>query len=163
MNFLGGEKVPGKKQPIELVMAKGKKHLTKSEIEQRKAEEVKAPADKIEPPSYLPDNLRKEFNRIADQLIEIEIMSNLDVESLARFVVAEYQYQQVTVKLLNLKGMGQKYIDLMYLQEKLFKMCRAAASDLGLSISSRCKLVVPKKNDEQPPSKFSKFVGGKNG
>lgn len=41
------------RQPTDLIMLKGKKHLTKKEIEERKEKEIKAPADKIEPPSYL--------------------------------------------------------------------------------------------------------------
>lgn len=146
------------RQPTDLVMLKGKKHLTKKEIEERKNSEVKANADKIEPPSYLPSNLKKEFNRIAQELISIEIISNLDCEALARFIVSEYSYQKVTKKLLKTGIDNEKYIDLLLMQEKLFKMCRQSASDLGLTISSRCKLVVPKSKEEKPKNKFSKFM-----
>ncbi|EPZ61886.1 hypothetical protein, partial [Paraclostridium sordellii] len=83
------------KKNISLIQAKGKKHLTKSEIEERKSKEVKADNDKVEPPSYLPKTLKKEFIRIASELINIDIMTNLDCEALARFVVSEYNYQKV--------------------------------------------------------------------
>ncbi|MHB9927893.1 phage terminase small subunit P27 family [Clostridium botulinum] len=146
------------RQPTDLVMLKGKKHLSKKEIEERKNSEVQAPADKVEPPSYLPSNLKKEFMRIAGELINIEIMSNLDCEALARFIVSEYNYQKVTKKLLKIGVDNEKYIDLLLMQEKLFKMCRQSASDLGLTISSRCKLVVPKSKEEKPKNKFSKFM-----
>ncbi|EKS4345797.1 phage terminase small subunit P27 family [Clostridium botulinum] len=146
------------RQPTDLVMLKGKKHLSKKEIEERKNSEVKANADKIGPPSYLPSNLKKEFNRIAQELISIEIISNLDCEALARFIVSEYNYQKVTKKLLKTGIDNEKYIDLLLMQEKLFKMCRQSASDLGLTISSRCKLVVPKFKEEKPKNKFSKFM-----
>lgn len=146
------------RQPTDLVMLKGKKHLSKKEIEERKNSEVKANADKIEPPSYLPSSLKKEFNRIAQELISIEIISNLDCEALARFIVSEYNYQKVTKKLLKTGIDNEKYIDLLLMQEKLFKMCRQSASDLGLTISSRCKLVVPKSKEEKPKNKFSKFM-----
>ncbi len=43
------------------------------------------------------------------------------------------------------------------MQEKLFKMARAAASDLGLTITSRCKLVVPKP-EEKPKNRFDKYA-----
>jgi P27 family predicted phage terminase small subunit len=33
-------------------------------------------------------------------------------------------------------------------QDKLFKQCRSSAMDLGLTISSRCKLVVPKAEED---------------
>ena len=43
----------GQRQPIALVQAKGKKHLTKAEIAEREQTEVKAPSDRVTPPSYL--------------------------------------------------------------------------------------------------------------
>jgi P27 family predicted phage terminase small subunit len=146
------------REPIDLVVAKGKKHLTKDEIEARKNTEVKAPSDNIEAPSYLTDELKEKFNVIAKELINIGIMSNLDCEALARFIAAEHQYQQITIKLLKLKTIGKKYFEYMNFQEKAFKMARQAATDLGLTISSRCKLVIPKKENEKPKNKFTKFM-----
>lgn len=146
------------RQPTDLLVVKGKKHLTKKEIEERRSKEVIAPADNVQPPSYLPSKLQKEFKRIAGELINIKIMSNLDCEALARFVVSEYNYQKVTKKLLKTGVDNEKYIDLLLMQEKLFKMCRQSASDLGLTISSRCKLVVPKPKEEKPKNKFAKFM-----
>lgn len=147
----------GQRQPVNLITAKGNKHLTKAEIESRKGSEVKAHSDNIRPPEYLPENLKDEFNRIAAELIDIEIMSNLDCEALARYLISEYQYEQITLKLLKLKSVGVRYFDLLQAQDKTFKMARTAAGDLGLTISSRCKLVVPKK-EEKPQNKFSKFA-----
>ena len=147
----------GARQPIELVALKGKKHLTKSEIKERKNNEVKAFNDNVEVPSYLPNNLQEEFKRIANELLRINIMSNLDSEALARFIVSEYQYQKVVRKSLKIGADNDEYDKLLNRQEKLFKMCRQAATDLGLTISSRCKLVVPKQ-EEKPKNKFSKFV-----
>ncbi|NFM47897.1 phage terminase small subunit P27 family [Clostridium botulinum] len=149
------------RQPIDLIVAKGKKNLTKKEIEERKSSEVKAPADKIKSPSYLPNNLKKEFKRIAGELIDIGIMSNLDCEALARFIVSEYNYQKITKKLLKTGIDNEKYLDLLLMQEKLFKMCRQSAGDLGLTISSRCKLVVPKKEDKKELTEEEKLFGGR--
>ncbi|KGO12704.1 terminase [Clostridium botulinum] len=149
------------RQPIDLIVAKGKKNLTKKEIEERKSSEVKAPADKIKSPSYLPNNLKKEFKRIAGELIDIGIMSNLDCEALARFIVSEYNYQKITKKLLKTGVDNEKYLDLLLMQEKLFKMCRQSAGDLGLTISSRCKLVVPKKEDKKELTEEEKLFGGR--
>ena len=146
------------KQPISLIQAKGKKHLTKSEIEERKSKEVKTDNDKVEPPSYLPKTLKKEFIRIASELINIDIMTNLDCEALARFVVSEYNYQKVTKKLLKTGVDNDKYFNYLVMQDKLFKQSRQAASDLGLTISSRCKLVVPKPVENEKKNKFSKFA-----
>lgn len=150
-------KVARPRQPTDLLLLKGTKHLTKNEIKQRKNSEINAPADEIQPPSYLPDNLKKQFTKIAKQLIEIEIMTNLDCEALARFLVSEYSFQKVTKKLLKMGVENEKYMGLLLKQEKLFKMCRQSASDLGLTISSRCKLVVPKIEEDKKENKFSKF------
>lgn len=43
-------------------------------------------------------------------------------------------------------------------QDRMFKQCRASANDLGLSISSRVKLVIPEINEHaKKENKFSKF------
>lgn len=153
----------GPRQPIELLKAKGAKHLTKAEIREREETEIKANSDKIEAPSYLPEELKIKFNEVANELNDIGIMSNLDCEALARFLIAEFQYQKVVKKAIKMSPENEKYMDLLLMQEKLFKMARQAAGDLGLTISSRCKLVVPKSKEEKPKNKFAKFTGGASG
>ena len=48
--------------------------------------------------------------------------------------------------------------DIKKLQSEAFKEARAAASDLGLTIASRCKLVAPKAKEEKPKNKFERFA-----
>lgn len=148
------------RQPVDLLLVKGKKHLTKDEIANRRATEVKAPANRVKAPSYLPKDLKKEFNKLAKELLEIEIMTNLDIDALARFVIAKKMYLEITQKLLENPVMMVADKDIVRTQDRLFKQCRSAASDLGLTISSRCKLVVPKKQEEKPKNKFAKFASG---
>ncbi len=149
------------RQPVDLLLVKGKKHLTKGEIADRKASEVKAPANKVRAPSYLPKELKKEFNKLAKELLEIEIMSNVDVDALARFIIARKMYLELTNKILESPELMVAHKDIVTTQDKLFKQCRAAASDLGLTISSRCKLVVPQRPEEKPKNKFARFAGGR--
>ncbi|AOZ89291.1 terminase [Bacillus xiamenensis] len=171
------------RQPVDLLLVKGKKNLTKKEIAERREQEIKAPDDKVKAPSYLPKDLKREFKKIADELKNIGIMTNLDVDALARFLFAKKLYLQVTEQLLergpmkkvivrNLDKEGNvisedeklvpndDYSDLLINQDKLFKQCRQASSDLGLTISSRCKLVIPKK-DDKPKSKEEERFGGR--
>ena len=61
----------GQRQPTDLVVMKGKKHLTKAEIEARKNAEVVAPNDKVKPPAYLTPELKKKFRKLAKELLEI--------------------------------------------------------------------------------------------
>lgn len=79
----------GQRQPIALVQAKGKKHLTKAEIAERERTEVKAPSDRVTPPSYLTATQKKAFRKTVKELRAIDLISNLDVEALARLVIAQ--------------------------------------------------------------------------
>ncbi|WP_286149565.1 MULTISPECIES: phage terminase small subunit P27 family [Bacillota] len=152
----------GQRQPIELVVAKGKKHLTKAEIEQRKKSEVKAKSDNIKPPKNLTKDEKKEFKKIANELAEIDIMSNLDCNSLGMYIRAYGNYVKVSDKLMNLDPLNnfEEYNKLSILEDRHAKQCRNYANDLGLTISSRCRLVVPKPPEEPKKNKFSKFGGG---
>lgn len=154
--------VAGQRQPIELVVAKGKKHLTKSEIEQRRNSEVKANADKIKPPKNLTKDEKKEFKKISNELIEIGIMSNLDCNSLGMYIRSYGNYVKVSDRLMDIDPLDnfEEYNKLSILEDRYTKQCRSHAIDLGLTISSRCKLVVPKPPEEPKKNKFSKFGGG---
>ena len=154
----GGHRMARPRQPIDLIAAKGKKHLTKAEIEERKNTEVKAPNDNIRAPSYLDDDLKEEFDKIAKELIRIKIMSNLDEDALARFIIARRMYIEITREIMAHPTTLLMDKDVIGIQDKFFKQCRAAASDLGLTISSRCKLVIPKNEDEdKPKSKWDAY------
>ena len=136
------------RQPIDLVIAKGKKHLTKAEIELRKSQEIKVDSDNIEAPPYLPNNLKDEFNAIAKELKKINIMTNLDVDTLARFVISKAMYLKLTSDIMKDTNLLQD-VKVLNNQDKLFKQCRASAMDLGLTISSRCRLVIPTVEKEE--------------
>ena len=162
------------KKPISVILAKGNKaHLSKAEILEREQTEIKAPADDIRMPSCLKTKkLKDRFNFIVKQLKELNLMSNLDVDAVARYIIAEYQLKSIT-ELLNKTSIMIEFVDengnkdyivnkeyerLSVLKEKLFKQARASASDIGLTISSRCKLVVPKvKKEENNNDDFSKL------
>lgn len=147
------------KQPISLVEAKRRKHLTKAEVEKRKSSEVYAPDDNIVAPDYLTDECKNRFYEISGQLQAAKIMANLDCDALARYVSAEFQYQQVTSKLLKSKTVNDKYITLTILQDRLFKQARSAAGDLGLTITSRCKITLPKLEKKEEPTEFERKFG----
>lgn len=173
----------GQRQPIELLLLKGKKNLTKKEIEERKQAEVKAPKDKVKPPSYLNKDLKKEFKKIADELMRIDIFTNLDCDALARFIISQANYVKVTNELLTrepitlreikeyddegvftgfkvIEEPNEIYMELLNMQDKLFKQARSGAADLGLTISSRCKLVIPKREEsEKPKSRVDELFG----
>jgi len=172
-NKKGGAVMARPREPINLLEAKGKKHLTKSDKESRKAAEIKVPYDKVIPPDYLSQKEKKEFEKISSQLIELRIMSNLDCDAVARYIQSESKYlaydKMVNQNLSQIEKsskLSDESIvdigvlkDLESLRDKALKQCRASASDLGLTISSRCKLVVPKK-EEAPASKWDSYKAG---
>ena len=148
----------GARQPTVLLELKGKKHFTKAELEERKNSEVSAEADNIVPPDYLTKKQAGEFLTLSDELKRCEIMTNLDCDALARFVVARSDYADY-VKLM--RSIPKTVDNLQELKEadKLkrgaFLDCNTAAKELGMTISSRCKLVVPKKEENRPINKFA--------
>lgn len=158
----------GKRQPIELLQAKGAKHLTKAEIFGREESEVKAEAPKfVRPPAFLPEECRKEFSEISRQLLDLNIFSKLDRDTLAMYLVARHSWEfatdQATAALNshNLK-LASEWTQI---QDRYFKQVRSCASDLGLTITSRCRLVIPKKQDDEPadPMEALLFGRGKTG
>lgn len=170
----------GQRQPIDLIVEKGRKHLTKAEIEERQRTEIKAPADKVTAPAYLTPEQKKTFKKIVKELQKIGIVANLDVDALARLVVAQSKYIAVTEELNRQPLMveverdtGKKDDDgepifekvmivngqverLAIMQDRFFRQCRQGAADFGMTVSSRCRLVVQKGDSE--PKKENKFV-----
>lgn len=149
----------GQRQPVELVIANGKKHLTKAEIEERRAREVQPLAGDIVAPAYLTKKQKDEFYKLADQLKRLKIMGETDVDALGRYVTAQYFYENAVRKLRSkeVKNDPELFETWLKIQEKMFKQARASANDLGLSISSRCKLVVPETTAPEKENKFKKF------
>lgn len=153
----------GQRQPTNLVMLKGKKHFTKEELEQRQQSEIHAPSDNIAPPSYLKTTKQKQkFIDLACELIDIGIMSNLDCDALARYIQSEekyLKYDKLVTQMLRKASNAEKAAALVAVLEKLenlrdkaLKQCRAAAGDLGLTISSRCRLAVPEAPKQEDPN-----------
>lgn len=149
------------RQPIDLIVAKGKKHLTKKEIEARKKQEVQAPTDNIYAPEYLTEKQKAKFEEIAKTLDDMNIMSNLDCHALARYISAVDMYEELTKKVRSPKVLSDVTTLKEYakLQNLYFTQCHTAANALGLSISSRCKLVLPPSATQETPkeNKFARF------
>lgn len=150
----------GQRLPLEVVQARGSKHLTKAEIQERREREIKPITDNIIAPDYLTKKQKEEFYRIADQLKKLKILGETDVDALARYITAKEMYENAVKQMrkTEVKNNPILFEKWLKIQDKLFKQCRASANDLGLSISSRCKLVVPEAKTETPKeNKFKKF------
>ena len=138
------------REPIDLIKAKGKKNLSKSEYEERKSTELEIPdaLRDVEPPSCLTTKAqREEFTDIASKLIELNIFTVLDVDALVRYIFSKENYLSYSKQLkslLNCKGGDLKDIrTLQKLQDIAYRQCVTSANELCLNISSRAKLVIP--------------------
>lgn len=137
--------MPKPREPIELLLAKGRKHFTKEDIERRRAQEPKVPFKNIEAPEYLNGKMKEEFYDIAYKLLDIGVMTELDEDALARYLIAKQHYLKYSNLLTtalqkkDLEGAAK----LATVQDKLAKQVRQFAGDLGLTITHRCKLVIP--------------------
>ena len=169
----------GPRQPTKLIIANGKKHLTKKEIADRLSTEVAPCTDDLSAPSYLTAAEKRRFDRIATQLDKLGILGETDTETLARYITAQVQYEKVTKELRQLtkeRPKKEDYADrasyyvaldlwtvtqerLAKLQDRYFKQAQTAAAALGLTISSRCKLVAPKTEEAPKENKFARFGG----
>ena len=147
------------RQPTNLIIAKGTKHFTKSEIAERLSGEVQPIDDNIIAPGVLTKKQTEEFYKISDQLKRLKIMGETDVDALARYIVSRDMYENAVKQLrkTEVKNDPLLFDRWLSIQEKLFKQCRSSASDLGLTISSRCRLVVPETKTETKENKFKKF------
>ncbi len=154
-------------QPIDLILAKGKSHVTKAEIEERKSRELKIDLTDVKPPSYLTAKQKKDFNVIAEKLLHVGIISELDEDTLARYLVAQDQYLETLKLYKKMMRDCPEDIDTLdkisRMQDRYAKQCRTLSTDLGMTITSRVKLVVPTVEQPKENKFMAKFGGGKTG
>lgn len=138
--------MPKLPEPVALLEAKGKKHLSQAEIEERRERELKVPYTDVVPPDYLTDTQKEKFMHYAEMLLALGIMTELDVDCLARYIVSFDLYLVYTdsVKSLLTAQNFEELKSVQTMQDKMFKQAQASARDLGLTITSRCKIVAPK-------------------
>lgn len=140
--------------PVDLVKARGKKHLSREEYATRKALEPTSPDQEIIPPTYLRRKThRQDFKRYAGMLNRAGVWSALFADELARYISSERLFEEVTPKLARAVESGEveKAERLQRMQDRAYRQAHASASTLGLNITSFCKLVVPKAMEEGPP------------
>lgn len=152
--------MPGPRQPTDVILANGRKHLSKAEEAERRKGEPKVPKPKTaKPPKWLPEALKPEFRALGKRLIAVGLYTDLDADTLGRYLVAQHQWliaTQQAESALAAKPPDQERADAWgRLQDRYFKQARGCANDMGLTVTSRCRLVVPesgrqKDEDDNP-------------
>ncbi|MFR8529103.1 MAG: hypothetical protein ACLVDP_19205 [Flavonifractor plautii] len=153
--------MPGPRQSLEVLEGKGRKHLSRSERAQRAAGEVRpAPPKQLRAPEYLTAELKEQFRALARQLKELGSAQRPGLRHPGPLPVSPAE----------LSGRhpggdrppagaeradGSRVIDTEALdvatriQDRFFKQCRGCANDMGLTVTSRCRLVLPE--SARPP------------
>ena len=182
-----------KPMAVNLAVVDGGKHWTKAQIEQRRREELHLPKPKtLKPPRWLAKDAQKLFKAYAELLLAFPegIVSELDTGTLARYCDCELSYAEASAQktawleqcqLLRKQivesgswstlGEDENYtraeeqVDYWSGQMARFeKICRSCAADMGLTVTSRCKLVVPQVELAQEVDPLAdlreKFLGG---
>ena len=146
----------GNQKPAELLSG----HWTKAQLEERKNRELKTEKLTKVPncPSYLNDNQRKIFKKVCKQLIEVNILTALDIDTVARYAIASDLYQEITERInSNMELLLDSKI--INTQNKLHKQLSELSNALCLNIVARSKLIVDNTSKEVPKeNKFSKFI-----
>ncbi|WP_186320965.1 phage terminase small subunit P27 family [Bacillus mycoides] len=145
-----------KAKPIHLHLLEGNANrLTKEEIEQRLEAEkrLQAKKDKVKPPTWLDSFAKKEFKRIAGELLELDVITNIDVNALARYCDACSDYVTAT-KIIDEEGLMVEYTNkaaetnkvphpLLTKKKQLHEQMKSLEVELGLTPSARAKIVIP--------------------
>lgn len=160
-----------KAKPIHLHLLEGNKNrLTKNEIEYRVETEqrLKPKKDKVKPPSWLDPIAKKEFKRIAKELAELDLITNVDVNALAAYCDAYSEYIRCT-EIIREEGLMVEYTNkaaetnkvphpLLTKKKQLHEQMRSIAIEFGLTPSARARLAMPKK-EEKPKSEAELLFG----
>ncbi len=145
-----------RKLPQKVIEMRGKSHQTKAEKEERRNSEPKMSDDKrIRAPDYLPEMLRAEFNELGQQLIKAKLACKLDRDVMARYLMSKQNWILAHEKAkdsLMFDDDPKTVGGWTKIANQYFNQCQSCANAMGLTITSRCKLVVPQtKNEEDDP------------
>lgn len=119
------------------------------------------------PPSWLDETARAEFERVVSEAAEINLFDNLDLSGLALYAGAFSRYIEAE-KHLNEEGLviGKKQMPSPWLSvsEKAAAQILKCSSKLGLMVTDRLRLVVPKKEEvKSPAEKWLQFLPSRGG
>lgn len=140
------------KLPQTVIEMRDRSHQTKAEKAARRASEPQADKVKqVRAPVWLPEHLREDFSKLGHELNEVDLLSKLDFDILARYLmsrdawIAAHRKARDALDMDDVKEAGTW----SRVARTYFDQCQQCASSMGLTISSRCRLVVPKPPEDE--------------
>lgn len=157
----------GKRQPTALVKANGKKHLSRAEEAERLAAEPKVdPPSTVTPPKGLEKRFHNEFLEIGQILLAAGLYTELDRDVLGQYFVLRDRWRRADKRAsaairANNEKSAQAWTSV---QKSYFQQAHECAIRLGMTIDSRCKLMVPEsvkqKTKEEEQNPFLQIIEG---
>jgi len=147
-----------------------RKHMSRAQREARANAEarLRAPADRVRPPSWLPKDAKKLFRALAKELLPLGLVSNLDVTMLSVFANTLAAYHRLNAILerdgsvidyTNKGGATNPVSHPAFIQQKqLSDQLRMLASEFGLTTASRARLAIPQVERKEPDA-FEQMFG----
>lgn len=136
----------GKRQPTALIELNGKKHMTQAEADKRRDQEVYVPpVETVEPPKWLTKRLRAEYCEIGTLLNGAGLYAELDRDVLGQYFLCRERWMKADRKAAAAIQKGDEKLAREWtgVQGVYFKQARQCAEAMGLSVTSRCRIVVP--------------------
>lgn len=140
------------KLPQNVIEMRDRSHQTKAEKAERHASEPKTEKVKqVRAPVWLPEHLREEFSKLGRELNEVGLLSKLDFDILARYLMSRDAWVAAHLKARDALDMddAKEAGTWSRVARTYFDQCQQCASSMGLTISSRCRLVVPKPPEDE--------------
>lgn len=144
-------------KPVVLQLLEGNKgKYSKAQLQERLEREnlIKPNTDKIKPPSWLSSFAKREFKKMVKELLEVDLMTNVDVNAMAMYCDAYANYVECT-KIIQEEGLMVEYTNkaaetnkvphpLLTKQKALFEQMKSLSNDFGLTPAARAKIAIPK-------------------
>lgn len=153
--------MPAKKK-FDVIEGAGRSHLTKAEKVKRSAQEPKPEAVKrLRAPVYLPEHLREDFNDLTQQLIKAKTgLCRLDADAVARYLMSRDSWAAAHFKARDALDTDDPADSAAWARvaKTYFDQCQALANTMGLTLNSRCKLVVPGAAEEPQEDAMARML-----
>lgn len=136
----------GKRQPTDLVKEKGRKHMSQAEEDERRDREAHVPPpDQAAPPRWLPKKFHGEYREIGEILLAAGLYAELDRDVLGQYFLARDRWLLADKEAVKaIRDRDEKLArEWTGVQGTYFKQARQCAEAMGLSVTSRCRIVVP--------------------
>lgn len=157
-------------KPVILQLLEGNKgKYSKAQLQERLDREnsIKPKSDNIKPPSWLSPFAKREFKKMVKELLEVDLMTNVDVVALARWCDAYDDYIKFK-RIIDEEGEMVEYTNKAAETNKvphpLLTKKKAAAEQMdkidkefGLTPASRAKIAIPKQPEKEESKEEQMF------